>query len=187
MSSKAVAKTEKVAGLGDAAVRAKTGRTWAEWLAVLDAEGAATMGHKEIVAVLAGTYGVPPWWQQMVAVGYEQERGLRRKHEKTDGFSVSVSRTLAAPLAVVYKAFADKRSRAKWLAGHDAVVRKATPDRSVRMTWSDGASSVEVMFYPKGDAKTQVQVQHNKLARERDVERMRAFWAEALDRLKTTL
>ena len=41
-------RTKQKPGIGDEAVRAKTGRDWAEWLAVLDAAGAAKMTHKEI-------------------------------------------------------------------------------------------------------------------------------------------
>ncbi|HET6763917.1 MAG TPA: DUF1801 domain-containing protein, partial [Longimicrobiaceae bacterium] len=39
--------------VGDDAVRAATGRTWAEWFAVLDRAGAAEKAHPEIVAILA--------------------------------------------------------------------------------------------------------------------------------------
>ena len=36
--------------MSDEAVRAKTGKTWDEWLAILDAAGARSMGNKEIGA-----------------------------------------------------------------------------------------------------------------------------------------
>ena len=38
--------------MSDAAVQAKTGKTWPEWFAVLDKAGAAKMTHKEIAAHL---------------------------------------------------------------------------------------------------------------------------------------
>ena len=44
----------------------------------LDRLGAPEALHKEIVALVAGPGGVSSaWWQQSVAVGYEQARGLR--------------------------------------------------------------------------------------------------------------
>jgi uncharacterized protein YndB with AHSA1/START domain len=186
MATKAATADRKVGGIGDAAVTEKTGRSWDEWLAIVDAAGGRTMSHKEIVAVVGGHEGVSGWWCQMVAVGYEQERGLRKKHEKTDGFSVSVSRTLAAPPSTVFKAFSDKRARAKWLADHEPAVRSSTPDKSVRLAWDDGASVVDVRLTPKGE-RTQVAVEHSKLARESDVERLRAYWSAALDALKAEL
>ena len=73
------------------AVKAKTGKTWAQWFALLDKSRAQAMSHKDIVAVLAGKNGLGPWWRQMVAVAYEQAKGLRDKHEKPDGFEISRS------------------------------------------------------------------------------------------------
>lgn len=66
--------------VSDAAVRAATRRTWAEWFAELDAAGAATMRHPAIVAVLAAHEELSPWWQQTVAVRYEQACGHRPAH-----------------------------------------------------------------------------------------------------------
>ena len=38
--------------MSDRAVQAKTGNTWPEWFAILDAAGAKKMDHKGIVAYL---------------------------------------------------------------------------------------------------------------------------------------
>ena len=61
--------------VSDAAVEAKTGKTWQEWFALLDAAGARQMDHKSIAAHLDKKLGVPGWWAQMVTVAYEQARG----------------------------------------------------------------------------------------------------------------
>jgi hypothetical protein len=68
--------------MSDEAVEAKTGKTWSRWFKHLDAAGARKMTHQEIVAHLRDKHDVRPWWQQMVAVTYEQARGLREIHEK---------------------------------------------------------------------------------------------------------
>ena len=86
-------------GMSDEAVRAKTGKSWSQWFAILDKAKAKDLPHKEITELLRGKHGVPPWWSQMVTVGYEQERGLRVKHQKCDGFSVSGSKTVAVSVA----------------------------------------------------------------------------------------
>ena len=173
--------------MSDAAVKAKTGKVWSEWFALLDAAGARKMDHKQIVAVLHDQHGVGPWWQQMVTVTYEQARGLREKHETTSGFQMSASRTLNVPAAKLFKAWKDARTRARWLNEPGLVVRKATPAKSLRITWVDGQSSLDVDLYPKGDAKTQVTLQHSKLANAAAVKRQKAYWAEALTRLKEQL
>ena len=77
---------ETYAGISADAVRAKTGKGWAEWFAVLDQAGAAKWPHKEIASFLH-EQECGDWWSQMVAVGYEQARGLRVKHQTADGFT----------------------------------------------------------------------------------------------------
>jgi hypothetical protein len=175
--------SDRYAGVSSEAVRAKTGRTWAEWFAILDEAGAQTLSHLQIARDLQEVHGVPDWWCQMVTVGYEQARGLREAHQKTDGFTASASRTLGVPLAVLYEAWADESKQAVWLGEAGFTVRKATPDKSLRITWSDG-SGVDVGFYAKGEAKSQVAIQHSKLPDAETSARLKAFWSAALDRLK---
>jgi uncharacterized protein YndB with AHSA1/START domain len=170
--------------IGDEAVRARTGKGWKEWFRIIDAAGGRTMDHKAIVAVLTG-HGAGDWWRQMVAVGYEQARGLRKKHEKPDGFSVSASKTIAAPVGELFRAWSDPRARGRWLPD-PLQVRKATADRSLRITWGDG-TNVDVNLYSKGPAKSQVAVEHARLRSEREATGKKTFWGEALERLKARL
>lgn len=183
------ATTEKrrAAGMSDAAVKAKTGRDWGEWVAVLDKAGARKLDHKGIVKIVGEKYKIGPWWQQMVTVGYEQACGLREKHQTASGYSVSKSKTLAAPIAAAYRVWDDKRTRAKWLKDSGFTVRKATKNRSMRITWVDGETHVEVMFYPKGAGKSMVTVEHKKLANAKAGEKMKAYWGAALERMAETI
>jgi Activator of Hsp90 ATPase homolog 1-like protein len=173
---------KKSARVSDEAVQAKTGKTWKEWFALLDRAGAKKMSHTAMAAYLYDELGCPGWWNQMVAVSYEQERGLRDKHERPDGYSISRSKTLATPVERLYEAWEDAKQRSRWLK-EKIVIRKGTPSKSMRITWSDGATNLEVNFYAKGDGKSQVTVQHSKLADTKAAERMKAYWGEALERL----
>ena len=92
-------------------------RTWSRWFKHLDAAGAKKMTHQEIVAHLSDKHGVRPWWTQMVAVTYEQARGLRDKHEKPEGYEISVSRTIAAPVGKAFKAWTDEKISQEVVAG----------------------------------------------------------------------
>ncbi len=178
--------TDIIAKISSEAVKAKTGKPWAEWFAILDAAGAKKMSHKEIVAVLGEEQGVGDWWGQMLTVGYEQARGLREKHQKPEGYQVSASKTLAAPVEALFKAWHDARARKKWLA-EPITISKATPDKSLRLKWGDGRTSVDVNLYVKGEAKTQVVVQHSKLKNAKEAAAMKKFWGEALNALKAIL
>lgn len=172
----------------DEAVQAKTGKTWSQWFKLLDRAGCETRTHKEIVAVLKAKHaGIGSWWQQMVTVAYEQARGLRDKHERPDGFSVSGSRTINVSVGKLYRAFKDGRARTRWLGETGLVVRKATENRSMRITWSDGSSSVSVNFYSKGRGRAQVSVNHDKLKNRTEANRLKMFWSERLDVLRESL
>jgi uncharacterized protein YndB with AHSA1/START domain len=178
---------KKLGGISDEAVFKRTGKTWAEWLAVLDAAGGRRMSHKEIAAWLHANHIASGWWSQMVTVGYEQERGLRQKHQKPEGYQISVSRTLAVPVAKAFRAWTDAKARNRWLGNKDLIIRKATANRSLRLAWGDGKTSVDVNFYPKGRDKCQVVAQHNKLADAKAAARMKKYWAAALDKLRNLL
>jgi hypothetical protein len=178
---------KKINGIGNDAVLEKTGKGWPEWFAILDRAGAAKMSHKEIATYLSDEQKCPPWWGQMITVGYEQERGLREKHQKPDGFSASASKTVAVPVTQLFEAWTDEKIRKRWLPKAAFTIRKATAPKSLRITPEDGKTNLSVMFYPKGEGKSQVAIEHDKLPAREDVERVKAYWGEALDRLKAVL
>jgi len=170
----------------DEAVKAKTGKVWAEWFKILDQAGAKKWPHKEIAAYLLGKE-LPPWWCQMVAVGYEHARGIRQKFQKCDGeFSASGSRTLPVPLQKAYAAWTEERLRQRWLPGAKLEITTATPGKYVRGKWA-GTSRLSVGFYSKGPAKTQVAVDHGNLASSKQCAKMKSYWFAALNRLEETL
>jgi len=169
------------------AVKAKTGRGWEEWLSILDQEQGPALGHTAMAELLYEKYSVSGWWAQMVTVGYEQARGLRKVYEKADGFSASASRTVAIPLEKLYAAWSDARQRARWLPDAPIEIRRSTDGKSMRMTWTTGGSSIDVGFSAKGADKSRVAVEHAKLASAQAVSRQKAYWGNALDRLKELL
>jgi hypothetical protein len=184
---KKLAARKKAPPVSDQAVQAKTGKNWEQWFRVLDRAGAKKMNHTDIAAYLYHELECPGWWNQMVAVGYEQARGLRRKHETPAGFQISCSKTVPVPLSTLFAAWWDERSRLRWLKERGMVVRKATRDKSVRVTWVDGRTTLEVLFYAKGEAKSQVTLQHNKLADADAAERMKIYWSDKLEQLRAFL
>ena len=173
--------------MSNAAVKAKTGRAWAEWFGLLDHAGAKKLDHKAIVALIQRKHGVGPWWRQMVAVSYEQARGLRQPHEKAEGYEISKSKTFATPLADVYDAWNDKEKRCRWLKDAGFEIRKATPDKSLRFTWVDGKTQVVADFHCRDKGKTQIAVQHYKLPSAKAAASMKAYWGKQLKSLQAFL
>ncbi len=181
-----MAATAKINGISSAAVQAKTGKGWEEWFAILDTAGAQQMKHADIVRLLQEQHNVSDWWGQMVTVGYEHARGLRAVHQKTDGFAASASKTIDVAVERLFEAWVDEAERSQWLPHTEIKIRKATANKSLRITWPDG-SRVDVDFYPKGATKSQVSVQQSQLPDAEAVEAAKAYWGQALDRLKDQL
>lgn len=173
--------------MSDAAVRAKTGKTWPEWQAALERAGATKLTHQQIVAHLKGEHRLADWWCQMVAIAYEQASGLRNKHEKPSGYEIGVSKTISAPLSRLFRAWEDRKIRDKWLDDPGFVIRKATPGKSMRITWVDGKTNVDAGFYAKGDGKSQISVQHGRLGSAREAARLKTYWSAQLGKLKEML
>jgi len=172
--------------MSDDAVKAKTGKDWAQWFAILDKAKAQTLPHKDIVALLDGKHGVPPWWRQMVTVEYERARGLRARHETASGFSVSISKTIATDLGNVYAAAADAKRRKSWFAAGEFELSSQTKDKYFRGSWN-GSARLEINFYAKDEGKAQINVQVNKLGSAADVTLEREAWKAALETLKARL
>lgn len=169
--------------VADATVAERTGRTWSEWLAELDRWGAAERTHTEIARHLAAEHGVPGWWAQTVTVGYERARGRRAVHQQADGFSVGASRTVAVPVERLFEAVCDPA----WPTEGALRLRTAQPGRTARFDWEGGATRVVVGFAAKGDTKSTVAIQHERLPDAETAERMKTYWRERLVELKRVL
>ena len=176
----------KLAGMSDAGITKGTGHDWKHWVAQLDAVGAHAWAHRDIALHVHEKLGVPDWWSQSVTVGYERIRGLREIGQRRGGsYEASKSRTFAAPVERLFKAFTITRTRARWLPGKKVVVKTAMPGRSVRMTWDDG-TAVDVWLTAKG-AKSAAAIQHKKLPSRAAADASKAYWAERFDALAALL
>ncbi len=130
----------------------------------------------------------------MVTVQYERERGMRDVHQKAGGYSVNVSRTIAAPIERVFDAFTKPPHVTKGGSYHNAKGDRGTyrtvrrPDL-LRFTWDNPRHSpgtiVGVWFNSRGPEKTVVTLQHEKLADRKAHEAMREGWSWALDSFRS--
>ncbi len=171
----------EVAGMSDASVSKRTGRTWAQWVRALDTAKASEKPHREI-AEYVSSLGTPDWWSQMVTVGYERIRGLRdRGQRRGGGYEATKSRTFNVPVEKLFNAFANARIRRGWLP-LKVTVRRATGHKWMRMTWDDG-TPVQLGFTSKGASKSAVAVAHQKLPDKAAAEAMKRAWSEHFDRL----
>ena len=171
----------------DNKVVAATGKRWDTWFSMLDDWGADKRKHGEIANFLMNEHGVPGWWSQSITVYYERARGLRLKHQQKDGFTIYASKTIAVPIAKLFDAFVNARSRRKWLTDGTMTLRTSRPRLTARFNWDDGATRVMVSFEEKGPKKASAAVAHERLPDPDEAETAKAAWRGRLASLKAYL
>ncbi|HEX8944562.1 MAG TPA: hypothetical protein VF785_15595 [Gemmatimonadaceae bacterium] len=176
-----------IAGMSDAKLKESTGCTWQRWVRALDRYGAETMSHRDIASLVREKYKTSSWWSQTVAVGYERIKGLRARGQQRNGtYQISKSRTYNVPVEALFDAWTDARLRQRWLKEADVKVRKATAPKSIRLGWPDGGI-VAVGFFPKGESKSYVAIEHTKLPDRATGERIKREWSDRFDALGDVL
>jgi hypothetical protein len=173
--------------VSDEVIRRRTGRGWEEWFDLLDDWGAIARPHREIARWLASEHGIDGWSSQSVTVSYERARGRRAVGERADGFVVGASKTVAVPVERLFDAFVDPSLRERWLPEGGLRERTASKPKTARFDWGDGDTRVIVGFTAKGESKSTVALEHERLADAQEAERMKAFWRDRVATLKEVL
>ena len=134
------ASDQRVLATSDDEIRRRTGRGWEEWFGLLDEWGAGERSHREIARWLAEQQGIEPlaWNAQAVAGSYELARGLRVVGEHPDGFTISASKTVGAPVVRLYDAFVEESVRSRWLSDDQLSERTTTRPKSARSIGTTG-------------------------------------------------
>lgn len=174
----------------DKLVIEKTGKSMETWFKVLDKLGAAKMKHTaifELAGSIKGLNQLGEWNQNLFTTTYEWSRGIKERGEKENGFEISVSKTVNVPLHILYQSWIDDKIRKKWLGNEKLVIRKSTENKSARITWTDNTTSLSVDFYDKGANKSQLVVQHLKIADAATASTMKDYWGKMLEALKVFL
>ena len=173
-------------GMTEASIIKGTGHGWDHWLRTIDAWGGIDHNHTDIARYVSEELGVADWWSQAVTVGYERARGMRARHERPEGFEVSVSKTVAMSAIDAWRAFVEPSRRAAWL---DVPVRMRTGTRtmgrSARFDLPSEDTRINVTFTEKDGGRSTVTVTHVKLPDAAAVEARRADWKRRLAALAT--
>jgi hypothetical protein len=165
---------EALTGHTDASLRARTGKDWSEWTALLDAAGAAALSHAEI-ALLVGEHCNSAWWAQTTAVGYERIRGLRSVGQQRDRtHNASKSKSIRAAREHVFTTLLQVART--W---DDAELGSTTPPKSVRILEPDGTKA-NLWLTDHGPDRCTVQVDHKGHATKDLAEAAKARWAARL-------
>lgn len=164
-----------------------TSRTWSEWVRLLDESGARDMPHPEIVKWLTAVHDVPPWWRQDITVRYEKHIGRRVLGQRGSTFSATGSKLIAVQAPVARAAWTDETKRARWLPDVRLSQRPNKAQLAARFDVNDGEGRLVVSFDPRGDNRTSVAIEHEKLPDTKSAEQWSAFWRARLGVLKAML
>ncbi len=175
----------------DAAIKRATGKTKAQWLALLDKAGAKKMSHRDIAKMVQTKYLKSKaasnvvtnggWWSQMITVEYERARGLRNQNQDEFGYMVSVHKTAMMSPQELLKAWS-AIERSKPVA---AKKLERLPSRSKRMQirYKAKEGQVVVFFDARGGGKSRIAVEAVRLKSKSAVERERTFWKKMLTKI----
>lgn len=203
--------SERIGGIRGEAVESATGHDWQQWLEYLDARDGTACTHKERVAMLAAAGVESGWWQQQLAVGYEQARGLREVGETaTSGFQVGCQRTLPVSKALLWEFMTSPEGQAIWLgdgsrfslepgkeyttaAGTTGEIRTRVDGERLRVTYHpsdwDAPSTLQFTLQSPQDVaeKTTLRFHHEKLADGDTRDAMRDHWHGVLDDIEAAV
>jgi len=202
-------KLEAEQTLSDAGCQAATGKTLTEWFALLDAREALKDGRRNTVMHLYEQMGRNDWWATTIAVEYEKQAGaVVKKDGLPEGYGICVTKTIAAPLEQVYKAWTDSALASRWLgAGMQAEVKdggayrnadgdcgkflRVRENKDLRLSWENPAFSapslVDMALSDKGGGKTGLLLNHTRIQTRPEADGLRAAWGEAFNKLKAML
>lgn len=165
-----------------------TGRDRADWFALLDGEPSHTGSYRDIFDLLHGEHGLSKWWAQKIAVEYEQARGLRVPGARRDGtFTVTVSKSVAAPADRLVAAFSDPDLREQWLPGVVLHERSSQPGRSARFDCEGDQTRVNISYAAKDGGRCELGLEHERLPDADVAAERKEFWRERLGVLKALL
>jgi uncharacterized protein YndB with AHSA1/START domain len=193
--------------VGDAACKAATGKTLAEWFKALDKHGGIPLGRRTLGQWLMVDQNVEPWWSATLLSEYEIARGDLAKDGKPKGYSICPTKSIKVNAKNCFAAFATAKALDTWFGpkhdldlrdgghwrnadGNCATIKKVNAGKNIRLIAEDPGltlpTPVEIKFEAKGD-KCTVMVSIDRLQTRAEADGYRRAWGEALDRLKTIL
>ena len=191
------------------AVAEATGKSWEEWIGLLDGEAGGDWSEDRFRALLRERYGVPDEWSEWMAQIYGQRLGrIPTGVTKDAGVQIGVRRTVPSDPARTWTYLLSPEGRALWLGNAPAMewrkgaefetadgttgrVSVFAPPQHLRITWQprgwDRPSRVQLRCLPAGGGRTTIAFHQEMLEDVYIRELMRRRWTEALGNIEAAL
>lgn len=180
-----------------------TNKNWDEWIRLLKKEGAERFTRKQVVVLLKQKYKLSPWWQQIVAHGFEVHLGKRVDGQNAKGeYSTTATKSLSVSEKTAWKFLTSSEGLAMWLqpmsefvlkpkqpfeiaGGIFGEVRTMLINRRLRLSWQDmewnKITYVHLLIVPRPNQKCILAFQHEGLQTARQKTQMHQHWRKILE------
>lgn len=188
---------------GDAC-KAATGKTFIEWHAAMAAQGIA--GRRDTIQWLYNEMGRGSfiWWATTVWVEYESVNGIVKKDGLAEGYTICVTKTIAASIDEIYSAWT-QAGELPWLGskgaqegadytddgGNQGKWLRLRPGKDLRLSWKtagvDTPTTVDIVITDPGKGKSLLTLTHSRIQTRDEADGMRNAWTAAFELLKKQL
>lgn len=186
----------------DATCLADTGKSFAEWFAILDAFDGLKKGRRDSVQHL---YAMKAniWWMTTIYVEYEKLHGVIKKDGLAEGYTICVTKTINAPVEKVYSiwnsnlvdwyedgATQDLREEGTLTCagGTKGTFKRIRENKDLRMVWEHPGCVAPMMLdvqFQDTKGKTLMNAMTSRVQTRGETDGLREAWSAALTRLKT--
>lgn len=187
----------------DAACKKATGKTLKQWFAELDSIEGLKKGRRECIRYIYAQHA-DAWWPTTIFVEYEAHKKVVKKDGQPEGYTICVTKSIAAPVKKVYQTWTDPKSFADFFgdkakqtvkeggsfacqAGCQGEFTRVRPEKDLRFSWSHPECTlpmqVDVQFQDN-KGKCLMNVMTSRVQTREEADGLRNAWTTALNRLK---
>ena len=200
---------EKIGHVSSASVKKCTGKTWDQWIAILEKAGGRGLSHGEMVGLLKKKYKLSLWWQQGVTTGFELYIGRKVEGRNAKGeYATVATKTLSLSQLDMWKFLESADGQSIWLeplsgfsfragaqfevaGGIFGEIRTLKKPERLRLRWNNEdwpkPSVLNISVIKRPGKKCVLVFQHDQLPNERAKTQMNTRWKKILQSIKECL
>ena len=190
----------------DAAIKKDTGKSFKEWFAILDEAGGPALGRRALSQlVVIEPKAMLVTWGPSINFEYEKKHGIVEKDGRPKGYTICITKSIAAPPAAVYAVAGDGKTWKKWFGtnakadvkeggkyscddGDQGTFTRVRENKDLRMTVENprhaGLDPYDIAFQVAPKDKTMLMVTINRIPSRELADELRDSWTAAFDQLK---